>query len=205
MRSLGNQRGSLVDVLVAHGGAQAQSGQQALAGVAREVALAILGVVALAVSAHVIIPLPFTPVPITGQTFVVLLLAAAYGARRGLATVGLYLAAGAAGLPVFAAIPGVATYGYLAGFALAAVIVGWLAEHGWDRSLLTSVVAMLLGEVAIFGCGMIWLARFVGWEHVVAFGLTPYLAGDALKLLAAALLAPAAWLATRRVLGQEPR
>lgn len=205
MRSQVNQRGALVDVLVARGSAQSQTGQLSLATVAREAALAIVGVVALALSAHIIIPLPFTPVPITGQTFAVLLLAAAYGARRGLASVALYLGAGVAGLPVFAAIPGIATYGYLAGFALAAVVVGWLSERGWDRTLPASIGAMLAGEVAIFACGMLWLSRFVGWGHVIAFGLTPFIIGDTLKLLAAALLAPAAWLATRRLLGQESR
>ncbi|HEX8981993.1 MAG TPA: biotin transporter BioY [Ktedonobacterales bacterium] len=194
------RRGALVDVLVAR---PSQSSAPVVA--AREVALAALGVILLALSARVIIPLPFTPVPITGQTFMVLLLAAAYGWRRGLATVTLYLLAGVAHLPVFAAVPGVATYGYLVGFALAAVVVGWLAERGWDRKLLTSILAMLAGEVAIYACGLLWLARFVGWSNVIAFGLTPFLIGDALKLLAAALLAPAAWYATRRALGQEPR
>lgn len=194
------RRGALVDVLVAR---PSQSSAPVVA--AREVALAALGVILLALSARVIIPLPFTPVPITGQTFMVLLLAAAYGWRRGLATVAAYLLAGVAHLPVFAAVPGVATYGYLVGFALAAVVVGWLAERGWDRKLLTSILAMLAGEVAIYACGLLWLARFVGWSHVIAFGLTPFLIGDALKLLAAALLAPAAWYATRRALGQEPR
>lgn len=200
MSSQINRRGALVDVLVA------RPTQSTLAArVAREVALGLLGVLLLALSARVILPLPFTPVPITGQTFAVLLIATAYGWRRGLATVAAYLVAGAAGLPVFAAVPGVATYGYLVGFALAAVVVGWLAERGWDRSLRTSVPAMLAGEIAIYACGLAWLSRFVGWSHVVAFGLTPFLIGDALKLLAAALLAPAAWYAARRALGQEPR
>lgn len=199
MISRETRRGALVDVLAA------RPGQTLVPTIAREVALALLGVVVLALSAKVVIPLPFTPVPITGQTFAVLLLAAAYGARRGLATVVLYMLAGAAGLPVFAAVVGSASYGYIAGFALAAVVVGYLAERGWDRNLLTSIIAMLAGEVAIFGCGMLWLAKFVGWEHVIAFGLTPFLIGDALKLLAAALLAPAAWYATRRALGQESR
>ena len=204
MLSQKTQRGALVDTLIARGGAsRTQPGRAVVA--TRETALTLLGVGALALSAHVIIPLPFTPVPITGQTFAVLLLAAAYGARRGLASMALYLLVGAAGLPVFAAGAGVASDGYLAGFALATLVVGWLAERGWDRSLPTSIAAMLLGEVAIYACGLAWLARFVGWEHVVALGLAPFLVGDAFKLLAAALLAPAAWYATRRILGQESR
>jgi biotin transport system substrate-specific component len=206
MLSQVNRRGALVDVLVARGAvADAQPGRAALATVAREAALAVVGVVALTLSAYVIIPLPYTPVPITGQTFAVLLLAAAYGARRGLASVALYLLAGAAGLPVFAAVPGIASYGYLAGFALAAVAVGWLAQRGWDRTFPLSIAAMLAGEVAIYLCGLLWLARFVGWGHVIALGLIPFLLGDSLKLLAAALLLPAVWFGTRRILGQEPR
>lgn len=205
MLSQGYRRGALVDALVARGATSTQPGQSALMTAAREVGLALLGVAALALSARLIIPLPFTPVPITGQTFAVLLLAAAYGARRGLASVALYLLAGAAGLPVFAAVSGMYTYGYLAGFALAAVVVGWLAQRGWDRTLPTSIAAMLAGEVAIYACGLVWLARFVGWGHVIALGLAPYLVGDTLKLLAAALLLPAAWLGVRRALGQEPR
>ena len=171
----------------------------------REAALAIAGVALLALSARVIIPLPFTPVPVTGQTFAVLLLAAAYGARSGLATVALYILAGIVGLPVFAAIPGAASYGYIAGFALAALVVGWLAEHGWDRTIPRSIVAMLAGEAAIYLCGLVWLTRFVGWGDVIALGLTPFLIGDALKLLAAALLLPATWHAVRATTGQEAR
>lgn len=201
MLSQGTQRGTLVDALVTR---RTTDGQTAVVSrVAREAALALVGVTLLALSAHIIIPLPFSVVPITGQTFAVLLLAAAYGARRGLASVALYLLAGAAGLPVFAAVPGIASYGYLAGFALAAVIVGWLAQRGWDRTLATSIAAMLAGEVAIYACGLLWLARFVGWGQVLAQGLAPFVVGDILKLLAAALLLPAAWLATRHTLGQE--
>jgi biotin transporter BioY len=204
MLSHGSQRGALVDIILARGGAT-QPAPSPLALAARETALAVIAVVALALSAQVIIPLPFTPVPITGQTFAVLLIAAAYGARRGLASIALYLLAGVAGLPVFAAVPGIASYGYLAGFALAAVVVGWLADRGWTRSLPTSIAAMLAGEVAIYACGLLWLARFVGWQHVIAFGLAPFLIGDTFKLVAAALLLPAVWYATRRALGEEPR
>lgn len=172
---------------------------------AGEATLAVAGVTLLALSARVIIPLPFTPVPVTGQTFAVLLLAAAYGARRGLATVALYILAGVVGLPVFAAGADVASYGYIAGFALAAIVIGWLAERGWDRALPTSILAMLAGEVAIYLCGLLWLARFVGWSNVIPLGLEPFLVGDALKLLAAALLLPATWLGVRAALGREER
>jgi biotin transport system substrate-specific component len=198
------QRGALVDSISSSlvSGARTRS---VPATWLREAALAVAGVALLALSARVIIPLPITPVPVTGQTFAVLLLAAAYGARRGLATVALYILAGIAGLPVFAAIPGAASYGYIAGFALAALVVGWLAERGWDRTIPHSIVAMLAGEAAIYLCGLVWLARFVGWGNVIALGLTPFLIGDALKLLAAALLLPATWRAVRATSGQEAR
>lgn len=205
MLSQGTRRGALVDVVITRGAAASTQRGQRVVSVARETALAVLGVLALAVSAHIIIPLPFTPVPVTGQTFAVLLLGAAYGARRGVASVVLYLLAGVAGLPVFAAVAGAASYGYLIGFAVAAFIVGWLADRGWGRGLPTSIAAMLVGEVAIYACALPWLARFVGWNHVIALGLTPFLVGDAYKLVAAALLLPAAWLVTRRIIGEEPR
>lgn len=171
----------------------------------REAALALGGVLLLTLGAYAAIRLPFTPVPITGQTFAVLLIGAAYGWRRGASAVALYLLVGFAGLPVFAAVPGAFTYGYLAGFLLAAIVVGALSEWGWDRRLPTSLLAMLLGEVAIYACGLPWLARFVGWQNVVAAGLTPFIVGDAIKLAAAALLLPAAWWAVRMTLGKGTR
>lgn len=172
-----------------------------------EALVALLGVAVLIASTNLLIHLPFTPVPFTGQTFAVLLIGATYGWRRGLSAVILYLTVGTIGLTftvgsivisTFAAVAGAASYGYLIGFAVAVVIVGWLAEHGWDRNLLTSILAMLAGEVVIFACGMVWLAQFVGWSHVVAYGLTPFLIGDTIKLLAAALALPLAWLAVGR-------
>ncbi len=197
-------RGALVDAISARL-TDSEGSRSAVTSWIREVILAVVGVTLLALSARVILPLPFTPVPVTGQTFAVLLLAATYGARRGLATTLLYILAGVVGLPVFAAVPGAASYGYIAGFALAAIVTGWLAERGWDRTLPRSLVAMLAGEIAIYLCGLAWLARFVGWSNVLALGLWPFLAGDALKLLAAALLLPAAWWGVRAILSQEAR
>ncbi len=168
-----------------------------------EALFAVFGVGLLAASAQVFIHLPFTPVPFTGQTFAVLLVGAAYGWRRGLSAVVLYLTLGTIGLPFFAAVSGAQTYGYLAGFALAVVVVGWLADHGWDRNLFSSILAMLLGEVAIFGVGMVWLAQFYGWASAVPFGLTPFLIGDTLKLLAAAVALPLVWFITGRARGQS--
>lgn len=168
-------------------------------GLARDVTLVVAGTLLLALSAQLIIPLPFTPVPVTGQTFAVLIAAAALGWRRGFSSVLLYVGLGAAGLPVFADVSSSpASDGYLLGFALAALVVGWLAERGWDRRLDTSVLAMLAGEVATYLGGLSWLAHFVGWSHVLAYGLLPFLPGDAVKLAAAALLLPAAWYLTGR-------
>jgi biotin transport system substrate-specific component len=143
--------------------------------------------------AHIAIPLPFTPVPITGQTFAVLLCGALLGARLGVAAMLAYLAEGIIGLPVFAAAPGAASYGYLAGFVVAAFVVGWLADRGWTKDLPRTVVAMIAGEVAIYIFGLAWLARFVPATQVLALGLFPFLIGDAIKLIAAAAVLPAGW------------
>jgi len=148
--------------------------------------------------AHVRLPLPFTPVPITGQTFAVLLVGAALGSRRSAAAVLAYLAEGAAGLPVFSGGAGLAyllgpTGGYLLGFVAAAFLTGWLAERGGDRRFATAWVGFLLGEAAIYALGVPWLAHFVGFPQAVALGLLPFIGGDIVKAVAAGLLLPAAW------------
>lgn len=158
--------------------------------------LAVLGSALLAISAKV--QVPFWPVPMTLQTGVVLLLGAALGWRLAASTVLLYLAEGAFGLPVFAGGAGPAyllgpTGGYLAGFLAAAVAVGWLVERGWGRSLASSALAMLLGDLLIFACGLAWLSTLVGFETAVGAGLLPFLAGEAVKIALAAALLPTAW------------
>ena len=146
-----------------------------------------------ALMAHVAIPLPFTPVPITGQTFAVLVTGAVLGARLGTAAMVLYLAEGFAGLPVFAAAAGTFTYGYLIGFVVATFLVGWFADRGWTRDWTLTIIAMLSGEVAIYFFGLLWLAHLVPPEKVMALGLFPFLIGDAIKLVAAVLVVPAGW------------
>ncbi|MDH3377497.1 MAG: biotin transporter BioY [Gammaproteobacteria bacterium] len=163
---------------------------------ARNTALVIGGSLLLWVTAKA--QIPFWPVPITMQTFAVLLLGAAYGWRLGGAAVLLYLAEGAVGLPVFAKGGGFAylygfTGGYLLGFLLAALAVGWLAQRGWDRSPVTTVAAMVIGEVIIFGLGVAWLANLIGLEKAVAAGVTPFLWGEAAKIALATALLPATW------------
>src|SRR5437867_13140333 len=110
--------------------------------------------------AHIAIPLPFTPVPITGQTFAVLLCGATLGARLGTASMLAYITEGMLGLPVFAVAPGAASYGYLAGFVVAGFVVGWLAGRGWTKDVSHTVGAMVAGEGALSGFGLLSPARF---------------------------------------------
>ena len=184
---------------------QSLLGQGGRLGIMRAVLLAVAGSLLLWASAKV--QLPFWPVPLTMQTFVVLGLGAAFGWRLGMATVALYLLQGAIGLPVFAGTPekGIGllymagpTGGYLAGFVLAAGITGWLAERGFDRNVLTMGLAMLAGTVAIYALGLGWLATLIGVEKAVEFGLLPFIPGDIAKLVLAAIVFPAAWKLIKR-------
>jgi biotin transport system substrate-specific component len=156
------------------------------------------------------------PVPITGQTFGVLIVAALLGSRRGTLSVLTYLAQGLIGLPVFSqgrAGPAILlgpTGGYLVGFLLAAWIVGTLAERGWDRRMPTAVLAMLLGSVGIYACGLAWLFclnHLLGQPlggGVLAVGLYPFLAGDMLKIALAAILLPSGWNLIRAFQHKHP-
>ncbi len=163
--------------------------------------IAVAGSALLWASAKV--QIPFFPVPMTMQTFVVLFLGFALGSRLGAATVLLYLAEGATGLPVFAGTPekglGLAymagpTGGYLAGFVVAAFVTGWFAERGLDRRLVTAAIAALAGLVAIYALGLAWLGAVVGWDKpVLSFGLYPFLPAEGLKLALLAAILPLAW------------
>lgn len=174
-------------------------------GLMRDALLVLACTGLMALSAQVTIRL--LPVPITGQTFVVLLTGAALGRARGVAVMLGYLAEGLAGLPVFAnatsawtpnatfGVPTIIgpTAGYLAGFVAAAFVTGWLAEQGWDRWAWRWAVAMLLGNVAIYVPGLLVLQSYVGPERVFELGLQPFLVGDILKLLLAAAALPDVW------------
>jgi biotin transport system substrate-specific component len=168
-------------------------------GVGREVALMLGGSLLIALLAQLQFVLPFSPVPITGHTFAVLLLGAIYGSMRGPATVLTYLALGVMGLPVFAGGAfGVArlvgpTAGYLVGFLAAAYVVGVLSERGWDRKPWATAISMIIGNGMIYVTGVLWLSRFVGWQAVPSTGVLPFLAGDALKIVLATILLPAGW------------
>ncbi len=169
----------------------------------RDAGLVLGGSLFVAALAQVRIPLPFTPVPLTGQTLAVLVVGAALGARKGAASLMLYLLMGLVGLPVFhggtsgAAVVLGPTGGYLIGFVAAAYLVGALAARGLDRRVPTAVLAFLAGEVVIYLFGVTWLSFFLGWKGALIGGLLPFLVGDAIKLAAAALLLPAAWKIVR--------
>jgi biotin transport system substrate-specific component len=166
----------------------------------RDLTLILLGSLFVALMARVEIPLPGSPVPITGQTFGVLLVAAALGSKRGAASMALYLAEGAIGLPFFSGgASGIeviigATGGYLTGFIVAAYVIGLLAERGLERSFRTSLIPFLAGTVIIYVCGVAWLAVVLkSLGDALTFGLLPFLIVDTIKLVAAALALPAAW------------
>ncbi|MGQ9716147.1 MAG: biotin transporter BioY [Anaerolineae bacterium] len=161
--------------------------------------LVISGSMLMALMAQITVRLPFTPVPITGQTFGVLLTGALLGSRRGALSGMLYLLAGGLGLPVFAGGAGGPerllgpTGGYLLGFVAAAWITGYLCERGWDRRVLSAVLAMGIGNGVIYLFGLPWLACFVGPERVLIAGLWPFIPGDLIKIAMAALALPAGW------------
>ena len=174
----------------------------------RDIVLVLTGAVFIYLTSRVLIVVPGTPVPITGQTFGVLLVGGALGFRRGLIAVGLYVLLGVVGLPFFAEGKGGlsviwgASGGYLVGFIVAGAVVGRLAELGWDRKIGGAIGAMLVGSAIIYAIGLPWLKVVAGlsFEDMVAKGLTPFLIGDALKLVLAAVLFPAAWW----VVGRRP-
>ena len=175
-----------------------------------DIMLVITGSLFVAGFAQLYLKLPFTPVPITGQTLAVLLVGGALGAKRAGASIALYLGWIAIGLPFAAEGNGgldmlkvaTASGGYLWGFVVAAVLVGWLAERGWDRDLGRALAAMLLGSIVIYLFGIPWLAAALdipvaaeGAElnDALEFGLYPFVIGDVLKLLIAGAALPAAW------------
>ena len=167
------------------------------AGILRDVLLITGGALLIALCTR--LEIPAYPVPITGQTFGIFLIAALLGSRRGVLSAMGYLSLGAMGMPVFAggatgltAFTG-PTAGYIVGFIFAAFTVGSLCERGWDKSVLATILAMVAGSVAIYIPGTVWLSRFVGWDMVIETGVLPFIIGDTAKIAAAALLFPSAW------------
>ena len=163
--------------------------------------LVVSGTALVSICAQISVKLPFTPVPITGQTFAVCLVGASLGAVRGAASLTLYFLVGVLGAPVYAHrdhgwdVITSASGGYIVGFVLAAAVTGLLAEHGWDRRFSSAVGAMLTGNVVIYLVGLPWLAVVLNTnlEQTLEDGLYPFVPGDLFKLYCAAALLPAAW------------
>lgn len=174
----------------------------------KQAVLVLIGIAALTVSAKAQVWLPGNPVPITLGTFGVLTVGAAYGPRLGLVTILGYMALGAMGASVFAGQEAGLTYmmggtgGYLLGYVLATVALGLAAARGLDRSVPGMVGALLVGNALIYVPGLLWLSGFAdSWAQTLAWGITPFLLGDALKLALAALLLPAIWKLVGRARG----
>ena len=167
----------------------------------KQVVMVLLGIFLLAVAAKISIPM--IPVPITMGTFAVLTVGAAYGPRLGMATILGYMIIGVAGFDVFAGSSAEAfgieymmggTGGYLVGYVLATLALGFAARKGWDRSIGTMALAMLVGNALIYIPGLLWLGSLYGWDKpILEWGFTPFIVGDFLKLALAALLVPAIW------------
>jgi len=171
------------------------------------IALIVVASLVTALAAQLAIPVPWSPVPITGQTFAVLLSGAVLGPRRAFIAQLLYLGEGVLGLPVFAggafgpaSLAGPSA-GYLLAFPLAAAVTGLLARRGWDRRFPTMLAAMLLGSLVILASGVVMLSRFVPAGRLLAAGLLPFVPGDFVKCSLAALAFPAAWRLMRRASG----
>ena len=181
-------------------------------GIWTDALLVVAGAGLVALAAQISIPMPFTPVPITGQTFAVLLVGASLGAPLGVASLLLYLLVGVAGAPVYAEQQGGwetfmgPTGGYLIGFVLAAGVTGYLAQRRWDRRFSSSVTAMLSGNVVIYLFGLAWLAIDLNTslEKTLELGLYPFIVGDLIKLYLAAALLPSAWKLLGKI-GRGPR
>lgn len=175
-------------------------------GLLRQAALAGLGVCLITLGAKASVP--FWPVPLTLQTLAVSVVAAAYGLRLGVATVGLYLLTGLLGAPVFAgANAGIAPFmgptgGFLAGFVLMAAIIGAAADRGWDKAWPKTLAAMALANVLVFVPGLLWLGTFTGYgARLLATGLWPFALGTLVKTALAAAIMPAAWSLVSRFRG----
>ena len=164
-------------------------------------ALVVGGVAFISLLAQISVPIPGTPVPVTGQTLGALLLGSAYGASLGFTTFASYLIVGFLGAPVFAAgahglsrITG-ATGGYLVGMLIASLVTGYLAGRKWDQKILTVIPTMLIGDVIIFTAGLIWLHHSIhaNWATTFKFGFTPFIWGEVIKIAIASTAMPTLW------------
>lgn len=169
------------------------------ASVLTDIMLIVAGSLITAVFAQISIYLPFSPVPITGQTLAVLLVGAVLGSRKGAISQILYLIEGAIGLPVFASGHSTLAYilrptgGYLIGFVFAAFLIGWFSEHGWDRKNSTVAIAAFLSNIVIYIFGLAWLSRFFLLKKILTIGFYPFILGDILKIVLLIILLPSCW------------
>jgi biotin transport system substrate-specific component len=176
-------------------------------GILTDAVLVLAGTGLVAGAAQISFSLPFTPVPITGQTFAVVLVGASLGTIRGVASLVLYLWLGVAGAPIYAhhahgwSVVTSANGGYIVGFVLAAAVTGFLAERRWDRSLSSSISSMLTGNVIIYLVALPWLSVVLNTnlEKTLEYGLYPFVPGDIFKLYVAAALLPGAWKLVERI------
>lgn len=174
----------------------------------RAVALVLTGTILLTIAGQIAVPLPFTPVPVSLATGAVVLIGAAMGPALGASSVLLYLVAGLAGAPLFADQASgwaFASFGYILGYVPAAVIAGRLARRRADRSVGRTIVLTALASLTVYACGLPWLMAFLGVDLAtgLALGVTPFLIGDAVKMVAAAIVLPGAWKVVQRVRGDE--
>ena len=163
-----------------------------------QIVLVFCGAAFVGIAAQIAIPLPFTPVPLTLQTFAVLLAGAALGSLRGVASMGLYALMGVVGVPWFSEGSSgfsTASFGYILGFILAAFIVGRLAERGASTTSIQSAALMVIGNLAIYAVGVTWLKFAIdsSWATALSLGVVPFLIGDAIKIALAAGLLPLSW------------
>lgn len=173
----------------------------------RDVVLVLGGALFTALCAQVVIPLGFTPVPLTGQTFAVLTVGGVLGARRAMASQALYWALGAVGLPFYASATGGweratgATFGYFVGFVLAAGVAGWYGDRRQDRNYVMSVSGLVLASTVIYASGALWLSHSLniplaqGKGNAIELGVSPFLVGDIIKIALAAAISPLGWAA----------
>ncbi|UCE66521.1 MAG: biotin transporter BioY [Candidatus Zixiibacteriota bacterium] len=165
-----------------------------------DIGIAVCGSIVIALASRIAFYLPLSPVPVTAQTFAVLLVGTILGRKRAVMAVAAYLAEGAMGLPVFAngtagiGILGGVTGGYLIGFLAAGFVTGYLAESGWDRRFWTTVMAMIFGNLVIYIFGVSWLAAYIGIDKAFYAGLLVFLPGDILKIIVASLVLPSGWI-----------
>ena len=169
----------------------------------KNILLVLSGTIFLALMSQLTIPLPFTPVPITGQTFAVMFIGLVYGRKLGSSTVLSYIAAGSAGLPVFAGFSGGLPFftpsgGYIIGFFFAALICGYFADKGWTKSPVKLIAVLIIAHAVLYFFGLLQLNIFLPNKNVFAIGLYPFIAGDVIKMMILSALLPTVWKFTEK-------